>query len=97
MCEILKVSVNPRPYLNQGGEGRLCLQKILTPPDFQTFLQSCHLMTEQEKARMHLTDKDTGLGLELEESMSFLKWLANNYKNFGSTFEIITYWLQEIF
>ena len=36
-------------------------------------------MTEQEKARMRFTDKDTGLELELEESMPFLEWLANNY------------------
>ena len=28
--------------------------------------------------------------MELEESMPFLEWLANNYKNFGATLEIIT-------
>jgi len=49
-----------------------------------------HLTPEQEKDKTHFTDKDTGVELELEESMPFLEWLANNYKNFGSTLEIIT-------
>merc|ERR1712147_458816 len=49
-----------------------------------------HLTTEQEKDKTHFTDKDTGVELELEESMPFLEWLANNYKNFGATLEIIT-------
>jgi peptide subunit release factor 1 (eRF1) len=35
-------------------------------------------------------DKDTGVELELEEQMPLLEWLANNYKNFGTTLEIIT-------
>jgi hypothetical protein len=38
-------------------------------------------MTEQEKAKMYFTDKDTGFELELEESMSFMELLVNNYKN----------------
>merc|ERR1711863_51262 len=53
-------------------------------------LKILHLTTEQEKDKTHFTDKDTGVELELEESMPFLEWLANNYKNFGSTLEIIT-------
>ena len=28
--------------------------------------------------------------LELEDNMPFLEWLANNYKQFGATLEIIT-------
>ena len=35
-------------------------------------------------------DKDTGVELELEEQMPLLEWMANNYKNFGTTLEIIT-------
>jgi peptide chain release factor subunit 1 len=53
-------------------------------------LKVLHLTTEQEKDKTHFTDKDTGVELELEESMPFLEWLANNYKNFGATLEIIT-------
>jgi len=49
-----------------------------------------HLTSEQEKDKTHFTDKETGVELELEESMPFLEWLANNYKNFGATLEIIT-------
>jgi peptide chain release factor subunit 1 len=49
-----------------------------------------HLTTEQEKDKTHFTDKETGVELELEESMPFLEWLANNYKNFGASLEIIT-------
>jgi peptide chain release factor subunit 1 len=28
--------------------------------------------------------------LEMEESISLLEWLANNYKTFGTTLEIVT-------
>ena len=49
-----------------------------------------HLTAEQEKDKTHFTDKDTGVELELEDSMPFLEWLANHYKDFGSTLEIIT-------
>merc|ERR1712117_1010183 len=49
-----------------------------------------HLTTEQEKDMTHFTDKDTGVELELDDCMPFLEWLANNYKQFGATLEIIT-------
>ena len=32
----------------------------------------------------------SGVELELVDSMPLLEWLANNYKNFGATLEIIT-------
>lgn len=32
----------------------------------------------------------TGVELELVESMPLLEWFANNYKTFGATLEIIT-------
>jgi len=49
-----------------------------------------HLTPEQEKDKTHFTDKATGVEYELVESMPLLEYLANNYKNFGSTLEIIT-------
>jgi len=49
-----------------------------------------HLTPEQEKDKTHFTDKVTGVEYELVESMPLLEYLANNYKNFGSTLEIIT-------
>jgi len=49
-----------------------------------------HLTSEQEKDKTHFTDKETGVELELEDNMPFLEWLANNYKQFGATLEIIT-------
>ena len=49
-----------------------------------------HLNTEQEKDKTHFTDKETGVELELEDNQALLEWLANNYKNFGATLEIIT-------
>ncbi|CAN7938914.1 unnamed protein product [Ixodes hexagonus] len=49
-----------------------------------------HLTPEQEKDKSHFVDRDTGVELELVESMALLEWLANNYKNFGATLEIIT-------
>lgn len=49
-----------------------------------------HLSSEQEKDMRHFTDKETGVELELDENMPLLEWLANNYKSFGATLEIIT-------
>lgn len=49
-----------------------------------------HLKSEQEKDKTHFTDEQTGVELELVESLSLLEWFANNYKTFGSTLEIIT-------
>ncbi|GFS47876.1 eukaryotic peptide chain release factor subunit 1 [Trichonephila inaurata madagascariensis] len=49
-----------------------------------------HLTPEQEKDKTHFTDKDTGVELELVDSLPLLEWLANNYKSFGATLEIIT-------
>jgi len=49
-----------------------------------------HLTSEQEKDKTHFTDKETGVELELDDNMPFLEWLANNYKQFGATLEIIT-------
>ncbi len=37
-----------------------------------------------------MQDKETGVELELEDNMPLLEWLANNYKSFGATLEIIT-------
>ena len=48
------------------------------------------LRPDQEKDKTHFTDKDTGVELELVESMPFLEWLADNYRNFGATLEIVT-------
>lgn len=49
-----------------------------------------HLTPEQERDKTHFTDSETGVELELAENQPFLEWLANNYKNFGATLEIIT-------
>ncbi|OQR78102.1 eukaryotic peptide chain release factor subunit 1-like [Tropilaelaps mercedesae] len=49
-----------------------------------------HLTPEQEKDKSHFVDKETGTELEMAESCPLLEWLANNYKNFGATLEIIT-------
>ncbi|XP_070540731.1 eukaryotic peptide chain release factor subunit 1 [Ptychodera flava] len=49
-----------------------------------------HLTPEQERDRTHFIDKDSGVELELVDSQPLLEWLANNYKTFGATLEIIT-------
>lgn len=38
----------------------------------------------------HFIDKETGIELELDEQLPLLEWLANNYKSFGTSLEIIT-------
>lgn len=48
------------------------------------------LSPAQEKDKSHFIDKETGTELELVESVSLLEWLANNYKSFGATLEIVT-------
>jgi peptide chain release factor subunit 1 len=52
--------------------------------------KTLHLTPVQEKDKSHFVDKDTGVELELVESQPLLEWLANSYKNFGATLEIIT-------
>eukprot|EP00117_Sycon_ciliatum_P030795 scpid59525/ scgid24207/ Eukaryotic peptide chain release factor subunit 1 len=49
-----------------------------------------HLSPDQEKDKTQFVDKETGVELELQEKMPLLEWLANNYKKFGTTLEIIT-------
>lgn len=49
-----------------------------------------HLTSDQEKDMTHFQDKESGVELELEDNMPLLEWLANNYKSFGATLEIIT-------
>jgi peptide chain release factor subunit 1 len=49
-----------------------------------------HLTPVQEKDKSRFMDKETGVELELVEVLPLLEWLANNYKNFGATLEIIT-------
>jgi len=49
-----------------------------------------HLTPEQEKDKSHFTDKESGVEMELVENQPLLEWLANNYKSFGATLEIIT-------
>ncbi|XP_071480416.1 eukaryotic peptide chain release factor subunit 1 [Diadema setosum] len=49
-----------------------------------------HLNPEQQKDKTYFIDKDTGVEMELVDSQALLEWLANNYKSFGATLEIIT-------
>lgn len=49
-----------------------------------------HLNSEQEKDKTQFVDKDTGVELEIVDRISFLEWLANNYKTYGATLEIVT-------
>lgn len=50
-----------------------------------------HLTPDQEKDKSHFIDKESGVELELvEPEKPLLEWLANNYKQFGATLEIIT-------
>ena len=49
-----------------------------------------HLNPEQEKDKANFVDKETGVELELIEKLPLLEWLANNYKTFGATLEIVT-------
>ena len=49
-----------------------------------------HLTPEQENDKTNFVDKETAVELELVDKCSLLEWLANNYKSFGATLEIVT-------
>uniref|UniRef100_A0A914C3Q9 Eukaryotic peptide chain release factor subunit 1 n=1 Tax=Acrobeloides nanus TaxID=290746 RepID=A0A914C3Q9_9BILA len=53
-----------------------------------------HLRPDEERSeevrRKYFTDPDTNTEMEVIESVSFLEWLANNYKTFGAVLEIVT-------
>lgn len=49
-----------------------------------------HLTPEQESDKTNFVDKVTSVELELVDKCPFLEWLANNYKLFGTTLEIVT-------
>ena len=42
-----------------------------------------YLRPEQEKDKTYFVDKNSGVELELVDSMPLLEWFANNYKTFG--------------
>lgn len=48
------------------------------------------LTPEQEKDKTYFVDKETGVELELVDKCPLLEWLANEYKKFGATLEIVT-------
>ncbi|XP_054280624.1 eukaryotic peptide chain release factor subunit 1-like [Macrosteles quadrilineatus] len=49
-----------------------------------------HLTPEQEKDKTHFIDKESKVELKTEDKQPLLEWLANNYKSFGTTLEIIS-------
>jgi peptide chain release factor subunit 1 len=48
------------------------------------------LRPDQERDKSNFIDKETGADLEIESSVPLLEYLANNYKTFGATLEIVT-------
>ncbi|CAK9298062.1 unnamed protein product [Gordionus sp. m RMFG-2023] len=64
---------------------------IMKNPNSDTIdLKTVLLTPVQEKDKSHFIDKETGVEMEIIESQSLLEWLANNYKTFGASLEIIT-------
>jgi peptide chain release factor subunit 1 len=53
------------------------------------------LTSEQAKNEANFFDKETGNKLEVQETISLLEWLANDYKKFGCVLEFITNRSQE--
>ncbi|KAL2866323.1 translation termination factor eRF1 [Aspergillus lucknowensis] len=49
-----------------------------------------HTTKAQEESREYLLDKETGAEMEVVEQISFLEWLAENYKDFGATLEFVS-------
>ena len=53
------------------------------------------LTPEQEKDNTHFIDEETGAELEVVDKCPLLEWLANEYKHFGTTLEIVIHCSQE--
>jgi peptide chain release factor subunit 1 len=53
-----------------------------------------YLRPDQERENKWFLDAN-GAEMEVIENTPLIEWLANNYKTFGSTLEIITDWSQE--
>lgn len=49
-----------------------------------------HLDPRQKKDKTNFVDADTGVELEIVDQLPLLEWLANKYKDFGATLEIVT-------
>lgn len=58
-------------------------------------LEVKNLNTEQEKDAANFHDEASGAELEVQEKISLLEWLANNYKKFGCILEFVTNKSQE--
>jgi len=54
-----------------------------------------HLSKEQQANEQYFHDAATGVELEVTEKISFVEFLANNYKSFGTTLEFVTNRSQE--
>lgn len=53
-----------------------------------------HLNNEQASDDSHFKDKDGNI-LEVQEKLSLLEWMANNYKKFGCALEFVSNKSQE--
>ena len=49
-----------------------------------------NLTPYQEKDKTLFLDQDSGVELELVDKCALLEWLANSYKSFGATLELVT-------
>jgi peptide subunit release factor 1 (eRF1) len=49
-----------------------------------------HISKAQEAADSHLRDPRTGQDLEVVDKTTLVEWLADNYKRFGTTLEMVT-------
>eukprot|EP01006_Ploeotia_vitrea_P039738 TRINITY_DN66371_c7_g1_i1.p1 TRINITY_DN66371_c7_g1~~TRINITY_DN66371_c7_g1_i1.p1 ORF type:complete len:447 (-),score=266.41 TRINITY_DN66371_c7_g1_i1:102-1442(-) len=54
-----------------------------------------HLNKAQQNDMSHFRDEEAGVDYDVVESMPFVDWLAQNYKNFGATLEFVTNRSQE--
>ena len=54
-------------------------------------LITLHTTKQQEtKDRSLFMDKETGQEMEIIENMSFLEWIAEKYRDFGTTLEFVS-------
>uniref|UniRef100_A0A7S3NJC5 Eukaryotic peptide chain release factor subunit 1 n=1 Tax=Aureoumbra lagunensis TaxID=44058 RepID=A0A7S3NJC5_9STRA len=54
-----------------------------------------HLNKEQQANDSYFKDEKSGIEYEIVDTISFVEWLANNYKSFGTSLEFVTNRSQE--
>ena len=66
---------------------RLALKNTQTNAETVVFLNN-----EKEDDTSYLTDKETGVDLEVVDKQALAEWIVQHYKDYGTSLEFVTNW-----